>query len=73
MAQPLLFTEDRHAPGIPMTAITHREVRRHPRWRAELGHPGTRLPRAGIPGIWGIIVVGAVLLAAAVAAGLMRN
>ena len=72
MARPLLSKEDRQAPGILMTAITHREVRRHPRWREELDHPGTPLPRAGVPGIWGIIVVGAVLLAALVA-GLMRH
>ena len=30
-----------------MSAITHNEVRRHPRWREELNTPHSSAPRSG--------------------------
>jgi hypothetical protein len=30
-----------------MSAITHNEVRRHPRWREELNAPHSSAPRSG--------------------------
>lgn len=50
-----------------MMAITHDEIRRHPRWRAELSTPtdGVRTPRSGRA----LVVIGvgvAIVLVAAV-------
>jgi hypothetical protein len=42
-----------------MTAITHTEVRRHPRWRAELSTPHASAPRTGarLIGTMAILIV----------------
>ena len=72
MAQPLLFKEVPAVTATLMMAITHHEVRRHPRWREEVGHPATPSRRASIPGLRGFLVVGTVLLVAAIIVALLR-
>lgn len=59
-------------PATLMMAITHNEVRRHPRWREEVGHPAAPARRGGVPGFRGVLVLGAVLLVALVVVALLR-
>lgn len=45
-------------------AITHNEIRRHPRWREEVNSPAPpgRVPARGLVGARGLIGLGAAIL-----------
>jgi len=47
-----------------MMAITHHEVRRHPRWREEVKSPAStgRVRSPGLAGARGLIVLGTAIL-----------